>query len=77
MLLENAVRYFGGVPQLLNFDSLKVAVIMADWYDPAMNPKPADFCRHYGMTPMPWRSDTPQHIGKVERAVGYAKGIAL
>jgi transposase len=76
-VLENAVRYFGGVPRLLNFDNLKAAVIKADWYDPAMNPKLADFCRHYGMTPMPCRSFTPQHKGKVERGVGYAKNNAL
>ena len=76
-VLENAVRHFGGVPRLLNFDNLKAAVVKADWYDPAMNPKLADFCRHYGMTPMPCRSYTPQHKGKVERGVGYAKNNAL
>ena len=76
-VLENAVRHFGGVPRLLNFDNLKAAVIKADWYDPALNPKLADFCRHYGMTPMPCRSYTPQHKGKVERGVGYAKNNAL
>ncbi len=76
-VIENAVRYFGGVPRLLNFDNLKAAVIKADWYDPAMNPKLADFCRHYGMTPMPCRAHTPQHKGKVERGVGYAKNNAL
>ena len=52
-VIENAVRYFGGVPRLLNFDNLKAAVLKADWYDPALNPQLADFCRHYGMTPMP------------------------
>jgi transposase len=76
-VLENAVRHFGGVPRLLNFDNLKAAVIKADWYDPAINPKLADFCRHYGMTPMPCRSYTPEHKGKVERGVGYAKNNAL
>ena len=76
-VIENAVRHFGGVPRLLNFDNLKAAVIKADWYDPAMNPKLADFCRHYGMTPMPCRSYTPQHKGKVERGVAYAKNNAL
>jgi transposase len=76
-VLENAVRYFGGVPRLLNFDNLKAAVIKADWYDPALNPRLTDFCRHYGMTPMPCRSYTPQHKGKVERGVGYAKNNAL
>jgi transposase len=76
-VIENALRYFGGVPRLLNFDNLKAAVIKADWYDPAMNPKLADFCRHYGTTPMPCRSYTPQHKGKVERGVAYAKNNAL
>jgi transposase len=76
-VIENAVRYFGGVPRLLNFDNLKAAVVKADWYDPAMNPKLTDFCRHYGMTPMPCRAYTPQHKGKVERGVGYAKNNAL
>ena len=76
-VIENSVRHFGGVPRLLNFDNLKAAVIKADWYDPAMNPKLADFCRHYGMTPMPCRSYTPQHKGKVERGVAYAKNNAL
>jgi transposase len=76
-VIENAVRYFGGVPRLLNFDNLKAAVIKADWHDPAMNPKLADFCRHYGMTPMPCRPYTPQHKGKVERGVGYVKNNAL
>jgi len=76
-VIENAVRHFGGVPRLLNFDNLKAAVIKADWYDPEMNPKLADFCRHYGMTPMPCRSYTPEHKGKVERGVDYAKNNAL
>lgn len=76
-VIENAVRSFGGVPRLLNFDNLKAAVLKADWYDPIVNPKLADFCRHYGMTPMPCRAYTPQHKGKVERGVGYAKNNAL
>jgi transposase len=76
-VIENALRYFGGVPRLLNFDNLKAAVVKADWYDPVMNPKLADFCGHYGMTPMPCRAYTPQHKGKVERGVGYAKNNAL
>jgi hypothetical protein len=30
-------------------DNLKAAVTKADWYDPEINPKLAEFCRHYGM----------------------------
>jgi len=75
--LENAVRHFGGVPMLLNLDNLKAAVLKADWFDPEINPKLADFCRHYGMHAMPCRPWTPQHKGKIERGVGYVKGNAL
>jgi transposase len=75
--LENAVRHFCGVPTLLNLDNLKAAVIKADWHDPEINPKLADFCRHYGMHVMPCRPYTPQHKGKIERGVGYVKGNAL
>ena len=75
--LENAFRYFGGVPQLLNVDNLKAAVLKADWYDPELNPKLLEFCRHYGIDPMPCRPHRPQHKGKVERGVAYVKGNAL
>jgi transposase len=45
--LENALRHFGGVPLLLNIDNLKAAVLKTDWFDPQINSKLADFCRHY------------------------------
>ena len=32
--LENAFRYFGGVPRTLIIDNLRAAVTRADWYDP-------------------------------------------
>ncbi len=53
--LENAVRSFGGAPLLLNLDNLKAAVLRADWFDPEINPKLAEFCRHYGMSVLPCR----------------------
>jgi transposase len=75
--LENAIRFFGGVPVMLNIDNLKAAVLKADWFDPEINPKLADFCRHYGMHVVPCRPYTPQHKGKIERGVGYVKDNAL
>lgn len=75
--LENAVRSFGGAPLLLNLDNLKAAVLRADWFDPEINPKLAEFCRHYAMSVMPCRPYTPQHKGKVERGIGYVRGNAL
>ena len=76
-VLENAVRSFGGAPLTLNVDNLKAAVTKADWYDPEINPKLAEFCRHYGMSVLPCRPYTPQHKSKVERGVGYVKKNAL
>ena len=75
--LENALRHFGGVPLLLNIDNLKAAVLKADWFDPQINPKLADFCRHYRIHVMPCRPRMPQHKGKVERQVSYVRGNAL
>ena len=57
--LENGLRAFGGVPLLLNLDNLKAAVLKADWFDPEINPKLADFCRHYGLHVMPCRPYKP------------------
>jgi hypothetical protein len=45
------------VGQLLNLDNLKAAVLKADWFDPEINPKLADFCRHYGMHVVPSSRD--------------------
>ena len=75
--LENAFRYFGGAPTVLNLDNLKAAVLKADWYDPEINPKLADFCRHYGVSVMPCRPAIPQHKGKVESGVKYVKNNGL
>ena len=76
-VLENAIRAFGGVPLMLNLDNLKAAVLKADWFDPELNPKLADFCRHYRINVVPCRPRTPQHKGKVERGVAYVCGNAL
>jgi hypothetical protein len=62
---------------LLNVDNLKAAVLKADWFDPQINPKLADFCRHYHIHVMPCRPRMPQHKGKVEREVSYVRGNAL
>jgi transposase len=75
--LENAVRSFGGTPLLVNLDNLKAAVLQADWFDPEVNPKLAQFCRHYGMNVLPCRPYTPQHKGKIERGICYVRGNAL
>jgi transposase len=75
--LENAFRYWGGVPQQLVIDNLRAAVSRADWYEPELNPKVAEFCRHYGMVILPARPRHPRDKGKVESSVKYVKNNAL
>jgi transposase len=75
--IENAFCHFGGVTKTLVIDNLKAAVTQADWYDPELNPKIQEFCRHYGTVVLPTRVRTPRHKGKIERGVGYAQSNAL
>jgi transposase len=75
--LENAFRYFGGVPKTLVIDNLRAAVTRADWFDPELNPKVEEFCRHYGVVMMPTRPAMPHHKGKVESGVNYGQENAL
>lgn len=75
--LENAFRYFGGVPQTLVIDNLRAAVSRADWFDPELNAKVEEFCRHYGTVILPTRPAMPHHKGKVESGVKYAQNNAL
>ncbi len=75
--LENAFRYFGGVPETVVIDNLKAGVIKPCVYDPELNPKLREFGAHYGTCILPSRVRTPRHKGKVERQVGYAQDNAL
>lgn len=75
--LENAFWAFGGVPRRVVFDNAKCAVKTPDWYDPELNPKLVDFCKHYGCAFVPTRVRTPRHKGKVERGVDYVQENAL
>jgi transposase len=75
--LESAFHHFGGVPKRLVIDNLKAAVARADWYDPEIHPKLQSFAAHYGTAFMPTKPYTPQHKGKIENGVKYAKNNAL
>jgi transposase len=75
--IENALHYFGGVPKTLVIDNLKAAVKQADWFDPEIHPKLQSFAAHYGTAILPTRPYTPEHKGKVESSVKYAKNNAL
>src|SRR5262245_8864397 len=75
--LENAFRYFGGVPRTLVIDNLRAAVTRADWFDPELNEKVEEFCRHYGVVMLPTRPAMPQHKGKIEAGVKFTQNNAL
>jgi transposase len=75
--LENAFQHFGGVPKRLVIDNLKAAVARADWYDPEVHPKLQSFAQHYSTAILPARPYKPEHKGKVESGVKYAKNNAL
>ncbi len=75
--LENAFRYFGGVPATLVLDNLRAAATGADWFDPELNAKVAEFCQHYSIAALPTRPAMPRHKGKIEAGVKFAQNNAL
>ena len=75
--LENAFHHFGGVPKTLVPDNLKAAVIKADWFDPDLNPKIQEFCRHYDTVILPTKPRMARHKGKVEAGVKFVQSNAL
>jgi len=75
--LENAFRYWGGVPKTLVIDNLRAAVRHADRYDPELNPKIMEFARYYGTVILPTKPYTPRHKGKIESGIKYVKSNAL
>jgi len=75
--LENAFRYFGGVTRTAVIDNLRAAVTRSDWFEPELNPKVEEFCRHYGTVILPTKPATPRHKGKIEAGVKYVQNNAL
>jgi transposase len=67
--VENALHYFGGVPQAIVPDNLKAAVTKSDRYEPTLNEFFADFAEHYGTTVLPARAYRPKDKALVENAV--------
>lgn len=74
---ENAFRHFGGVTRTTVVDNLKAAVLDPDWFDPNLNPKMADFAKHYGTVVLPTQPARPEHKGKIEAGVKYAQNNAV
>ena len=66
---ENALHYFGGVPQVLVPDNLKSAVHKASKYEADLNTDFSDFANHYNTSVLPARSFKPRDKALVENAV--------
>ena len=67
--VENALLFFGGVPQAIVPDNLKAAVTKSNRYEPTLNETFFDFAEHYGTTILPARVYKPKDKSLVEGAV--------
>ena len=76
-LHEKAFRRLGGCPRVVVLDNLREGVIVADIYDPTLNPLFRDVLAHYGVVAMPCRIQDPDRKGKVESGVGHAQKTPL
>jgi IstB-like ATP binding protein/Mu transposase, C-terminal domain len=65
------------VPRIVVLDNLREGVIVADIYDPTLNPLFRDVLAHYGVVAMPCRIKDPDRKGKVEAGVGHAQKTPL
>ena len=66
---DNALHYFGGVPNAVVMDCLKSAVIRPDRYESVTNRIFADFGQHYRCTILPARPRKPKDKAIVEGSV--------
>lgn len=67
--VENALRYYGGVPSAIVPDNLKSAVTKSHRYEPTLNETFSDFADYYGTTILPARAYHPRDKALVEGAV--------
>lgn len=66
---ENALYYYGGVPQAIVPDNLKSAVTKASRYEAIINSEFERFAEHYGLVVLPTRVRKPKDKSHVENAV--------
>lgn len=66
---QRALRFFGGVPELLVPDNLKSAVSQASRYDPQINRSYLEMARHYRTAILPARPYKPKDKAKAEVGV--------
>ena len=76
-LHEKAFRRLGGTTRLVVLDNLREGVLLADIYDPRLNPLYRDVLAHYGVTALPCKVRDPDRKGKVESGVGHTQKTPL
>jgi transposase len=76
-LHEQAFRRLGGAARVIVLDNLREGVLVADIYDPTLNPLYRYVLSHYGAVAMPCRIQDPDRKGKVESGVGHAQRTPL
>jgi len=64
-----ALTFFGGAPELIVPDNVKVGVTHPCRYEPDLNPTYQEMAAHYGTTVLPARVRKPKDKAKVEKAV--------
>ena len=64
-----ALRFLGGVPEIIVPDNLKVGVERSCRYEPDLNPTYQDMASHYGCAVIPTRIRSPKDKAKVETGV--------
>lgn len=67
--VENAMRFFEGVPAAIVPDNLKSAVIKSSRFEPTINETLADLAEHYETTILPARPYKPRDKSLAEGAV--------
>jgi transposase len=71
---RHAFEFFGGTPQKVMIDNLKVGVVRHPRGEKAQfNPHYLDFAAHYGFQPVACNVRKGNEKGRVENAVGYVK----
>ena len=77
--IENALWFYGGVPQALVPDNLRAAVTKSSRYEPKVNETFVDFAEHYETAVLPTRAYRPRDKAIVENAVRiiYTRVFAL
>jgi transposase len=71
---RHAFEFFGGVPEKIMIDNLKVGVVRHPTGQKAQfNPHYLDFAAHYGFRPVACNVGKANEKGRVENGVGYVK----